>query len=141
MTVIHYKTKNDEIICGTKSKKINSTTKKGEVTCKKCLKKLETKVEKYAKKNKIKFIINKKFGPCIEIKEILLKLGDTFTSEIGLMILLSPLGMTSTSMKLANVGHFLSNKDINFLRKMFINLKNEHGDVSVLHVQEIFKNV
>ena len=141
MAVIHYITKDGDIICGTKAKKFASTTNKVKVTCKKCLNKLETKIEKYSKKNKINFIINRKFGPCIEIKEILLKLGDNFTSEIGLMILLSPLGMTSTSMKLANVGHFLSNKDINFLRKMFENLKKEHEKVSVLHVQELFKNV
>ena len=141
MAVIHFITKSGDIICGTKAKKITSTKNKEKVTCKKCLNKLITNLEKYAKKNNIKFIINRKFGPCLQIKDILLKLGDTFTSEINLMILLSPLGMTSTSMKLANVGHFLSNKDINFLRKMFENLKKEHEKVSILHVQELFKNV
>lgn len=145
MAVKHFE--NDgKILCGTKGKNPNITNIKDDVTCKRCLKKLETPSEKTLKKKskkklRIYFVENKKFGYCLEINnDALLKLGDNLDDKIGVMIMFKNSGMSSCSMKFTGpVTQMIKTNELNFLREWFFEKRHElNNNLTVLDCKKAF---
>ena len=141
MAVVHYTNG-----CGRCGKKSEITDDKDKVTCKRCLKKLETKTEKIVKKAKkkninIKFKNDKKHGYCLKVNnDAILTLGKDLDSKIGTMMLLKRNGMSSCSIKFKGpVTQMLTNKELNILRNCFSTINNDNGNVTVNDCKEIFE--
>jgi len=137
--VLHYQEVDGKVICETTKENVETTDLKTEVTCKKCLRKIKALSRK--KINKIKFIEDRKWGFCLKIRTVFLKLGDNLDSKIGTMILVNDAGMLSTSMKMyGNVLDLLSIKEANYLRSWFLNFSmGNGGTVLVSDVKEAFQ--
>ena len=137
--VLHYQEVDGKIICETTKENVETTDLKTEVTCKKCLRKIKALSRK--KINTIKFIEDRKWGFCLKIRTVFLKLGDNLDSKIGTMILVNDAGMLSTSMKMyGNVLDLLSIKEANYLRGWFLNFSMSNGGtVLVSDVKEAFQ--
>ena len=146
MAVVHFK-KDGNIVCGTKAAQYTSTENKAEVTCKRCIKKLENKTTKVKKTSKkalvgkggIEFVEDSKHGFGLAVgRDTLLKLGKTLDSKIGVITFFNPLGIMTTSMKFASstVEQIISVNEINFLRTLFEDIKSKKGFVTVFDVKE-----
>ena len=145
--VTHFE-KEGKIFCGSKAKAPVTTSIKSDVTCKRCLKKLEgsksPKVKKATKKSVvgkggIEFVEDKKHGFGLTVgRDTLLKLGDSMDSKIGVITFFNPLGIMTTSVKFASptVEQIVSVNEINFLRDLFASLKSEKEHVLVSDVKE-----
>lgn len=152
INTIHFSLDEVTAFCGTKTKTVPTVTLDKElVTCKRCLKKLSTpvKVKKVSKAKKeavvgkggISFTENEKHGYCLTVgRDTLLRLGKKLSDKIGVMMLMSDLGMMSTSMKLAgDVEQLISHNEAVYLRDWFQNKKKDNnGLVFVSDVMEAF---
>lgn len=128
--VIHY-VKDDQVFCGTKSKTPATTEKFSEVTCKRCLKKMETVTGGF------KSFEDKKHGYCLAFRNgNILKIGNDIDDEIGTMLFMGKNGISSTSMKISNSRGFLNKKEEKYLRNYFDTKKNDLGRKPI--VSEVF---
>jgi hypothetical protein len=142
MAVTHFEI-DGNILCGSKAKTIKSSAVKEDVTCKRCLKKLETPADKTLKKVSkkkinIKFIEHKRFGFCLEINnDAILKLGDDLDERVGIMIMFTNAGMMSTSARFTGpVSQMITKKELDFLKEWFYNKRNENGKVNDIYVSD-----
>lgn len=119
--VTHF-TEKGQVLCGTKAKAPVTTETFSEVTCKKCLKKME------ASTNGAKAVEDRKHGFCLELKGgKLLKIGNELNAEVGMMVVMDKTGHTVTSMKMANTRGLLDKKEENFFRGYFDTKKSDLG--------------
>ena len=133
-----------KVLCQTKGKKIDCTTDKSLVTCKRCLKKLDPEFKTRPKKNaKIKFeyIVHKKFNHCLKINnDTFLKLGEKLEDPIKMMVVFKAGSMMSTSLKFVGpVISMLTDKELNLLKDWFSAKKEEtNNSITINDVKEAF---
>lgn len=117
--VTHF-VKDGQVVCGTKAKSPVTTETFSDVTCKKCMKKMETST------HGAKAVEDRKHGFCLEFKNgKLLKIGDELDKEVGMMVIMDHTGHTVTSMKMANTRGLLDRKEENFFRNYFDTKKTD----------------
>lgn len=125
--------KDGKVLCGTKAKSPATSDVFKDVTCKKCIKKMQTST------HGARSVENRKHGFCLEFNNgNLLRIGNDLNSEIGIIVAMSSQGQTVTSMKMSNTRGVLDKKQESFFRNYFENKKSELGRNPV--VSEVFSD-
>jgi hypothetical protein len=132
MAVTHYN-KDGKILCGTKGKAPFYSTDKKKVTCKKCLKKMQS--VNYSSKssdsnnlNPFKIANHKSYKYCLtNNSDAFIKIGDNDTDTVKTIVILNSNGQYGTSMKFAGKNNPLKKDETDFLKNYFDKKKADLG--------------
>jgi|SRR6056297_543796 len=140
MGINHFKDENGGVLCKSKGKNINLTDNIKDVTCKRCLKKLESVEDIIKPDSEIKFTEHKKLKYCLSINDVFLKIGDNLNDKVTKMILSKDGGIVSTNIRFSGkkVLDILSENDILYLYEWFDKRIMENKSVYVYECKEFF---